>query len=110
MTTEKEMFVCKLKKSIYRLKQASKQWYLKFNDIILSYGFIENIVDQRIYIKVNESKFIILVLYVDDILLATNDIILLHDVKKFLSNKFEMKDMGEASYVIGMEIFRERSQ
>jgi len=110
VTTEKEMFVCKLKKSIYRLKQASKQWYLKFNDIILSYGFIENIVDQRIYIKVNESKFIILVLYVDDILLATNDIILLHDVKKFLSNKFEMKDMGEASYVIGMEIFRERSQ
>lgn len=51
-----------------------------------------------------------LVLYVDDILLATNDLGLLHDTKKYLSNNFEMKDMGEASYVIGIEIFRDRSQ
>jgi len=110
MTTGKEKLVCKLKKSIYRLKQASRQWYLKINDTILSYSFVENTFDQCIYMKISESKFIILVLYVDDILLATNDIVLLHDVKNFLSNKFEMKDMGEASYVIGIEIFRERSQ
>jgi len=51
-----------------------------------------------------------LVLYVDDILLTTNDIVLLHDVNKFLFNKFEIKDMGEVSYVIGIEISRERSQ
>jgi len=60
--------------------------------------------------KVSGSKFIILVLYVDDIFLATNDIVMLHDVKKFLFNKFEMKDISEASYVIGIEIFREKSQ
>ena len=60
--------------------------------------------------KVSGSKFIILVLYVDDILLAANDFGLLHDVKKFLSNNFEMKDMGEASYVIGIEIFWNQSQ
>lgn len=52
----------------------------------------------------------ILVLYVDDILLAANDMGMLHDVKKYLSKNFEMKDMGEASYVIGIEIFRDRSQ
>ena len=101
--------MCKLKKSIYGLKQASRQWYLKFNDTITSYGFVENIVDRCIHMKVSGSKFIILVLYVDDILLATNDVGLLHDVKKFLSSNFEMKDMGEASYVIGIEIFRNRS-
>lgn len=67
-------------------------------------------MDRCIYIKVSGSKFIILVLYVDDILLATNDKSLLHDVKKFLSNNFEMKDMGEASYVIGIVIFRDRKQ
>ena len=50
--------------------------------------------------KVSGSKFIILVLYVDDILLAANDISLIHDVKLYLSKNFEMKDMGEASYVI----------
>ena len=60
--------------------------------------------------KVSGGKFIILVLYVDDTLLAANDQTLLRDVKKFLSNSFEMKHMGEASYVIGLEIFRDRKQ
>ena len=106
----KEHMVCKLKKSIYGLKQASRQWYLKFNDTITSFGFQENIVDRCIYMKVSGSKFIFLVLYVDDILLATNDLGLLHQTKKYLSQNFEMKDMGEATYVIGIEIFRDRSQ
>ena len=106
----KEHMVCKLKKSIYGLKQASRQWYLKFNDTITSFGFQENTVDRCIYMKVSGSKFIFLVLYVDDILLATNDLALLHQTKKYLSQNFEMKDMGEATYVIGIEIFRERSQ
>ena len=43
-------------------------------------------------------------------MLATNDLGILHETKKFLSSNFEMKDMGEASYVIGIEIFRNRSQ
>ncbi|CAL1361871.1 unnamed protein product [Linum trigynum] len=106
----KEHMVCKLKKSIYGLKQASRQWYIKFNDTITSFGFRENIVDRCIYLKISGSKFIILVLYVDDILLATNDLGLLHQTKEFLSKNFEMKDLGEASYVIGIEIFRDRSQ
>lgn len=106
----KENLVCKLRKSIYGLKQASRQWYIKFNDTITSYGFVEIIVDRCIYIKISGSKFVILVLYVDDILLAANDMGMLHDVKKYLSKNFEMKDMGEASYVIGIEIFRDRSQ
>ena len=106
----KEHMVCKLKKSIYGLKQASRQWYLKFNDTITSFGFQENTVDRCIYMKVSGSKFIFLVLYVDDILLATNDLGLLHQTKKYLSQNFEMKDMGEATYVIGIEIFRDKSQ
>ena len=54
----KEQLACKLKKSIYGLKQASRQWYLKFNNTITSFGFKENTVDQCIYLKVNGSKFI----------------------------------------------------
>ena len=106
----KEDMVCKLNKSIYGLKQASRQWHLKFNDIIVFFGFKKNIVDRCIYLKVNVSKVIFLILYIDDILLATNDLGLLHETKKFLYCNFEMKDMGEASYVIGIEIFRNRSQ
>ena len=81
----KEHMVCKLKKSIYGLKQASRQWYLKFNDTITSYGFTKNNVDRCIYMKVRGSKFIFLILYVDDILLATNDLGLLHEMKEYLS-------------------------
>jgi len=62
------------------------------------------------YLKVSGSKVIFLILYIDDILLATNDLGLLHETKKFLSRNFEVKDMGEVSYVIGIEIFHNRSQ
>ncbi|XP_015932046.1 uncharacterized protein LOC107458351 [Arachis duranensis] len=71
------------RKSIYGLKQASRQC---------------------------GSKYIFLVLSVDDILLASNDIDLLHETNKFQSNKFEMKDLGNASFVLGIEILRDRSQ
>jgi hypothetical protein len=101
---------CKLRKSIYGLKQASRQWYIKFHKVITSYGFIENFVDQCIYLKVSGSKVVSLVLYVDDILLASSDLGLLHETKQFLSQNFEMKDLGEASYVIGIEIHRDRNQ
>ena len=106
----KEHMVCKLKRSIYGLKQASRQWYLKFNDTIVSFVFKENTIDQCIYLKVSGIKFIFLILYVDDILLATNNLHLSYETKMFLSNNFEMKDMGEATYVIEIEIFQNRSQ
>ncbi|RVW98226.1 Retrovirus-related Pol polyprotein from transposon TNT 1-94 [Vitis vinifera] len=70
----------------------------------------ENVIDQCIYLKVSGSKVCFLVLYVDDILLATNDKGLLREVKQFLSKNFDMKDMGEASYVIGIKIHRDRFQ
>ena len=76
----------------------------------MSFGFEENTIDQCIYLKVSGSKFIFLILYVDDILLTTDDIGLLSETKRFLSNNFEMKDMGEAYYVIRIEIFPDRSQ
>jgi hypothetical protein len=103
-----EHLVCKLKRSIYGLKQASRQWYLKFHETISSFGFIENPMDQCIYQKVSGSKICFLILYVDDILLATNDKGFLHEVKQFLSKNFDMKDMGEASYVIGIKIHKDR--
>ena len=101
-----EHLVYKLNKSIYGLKQASRQWYLKFHNVITLFGFEENVKDQCIYQKVNRSNICFLVLYVDDILLAANDRGLLHEVKQFLSKFFDMKDMGEASYVIGIKIHR----
>ena len=67
-------------------------------------------MDHCIYQKVSGSKICFLVLYVDDILLATNDKGMLYEVKQFLSKNFDMKDIGDASYVIGIKIQRERSR
>ena len=100
-----EHLVCKLNKSIYGLKQASKQWYIKFNNTITYFGFKENIVDQCIY-----QKVIFLILYVNDILLASSDLGLLGETKEYISKNFHMVDMGEANYVVGIEIFRDRSR
>ena len=108
-SSEGEHLVCKLKKFIYGLKQESCQWYLQFHEVIASFGFEENIMDQCIYQKVSGSKIFFLVLYVDDILLETNDKGLLYEVKQFIAKNFDTKDMGEASYVIGIKIHRERS-
>lgn len=83
---------CKLKKSIYNyLNRFLKKCHLKFNDIVMSFGFKENIIDRCIYLKVSGRKFIFFISYVDDILVETNDLELLSETKKFLSNNFEIK-------------------
>jgi hypothetical protein len=104
----KEHIVCHLKKSIYRLKQASRQWYLKFNETIRNFGFIENEEDNCIYAKFRSGKFIFLILYVDDILLVSSDVSLLLETKRFLSSNFDMKDLDEASFVLRIEIHQEK--
>ena len=60
-SNESKQLVCKLKRSIYGLKQASRQWYRKFDQVITSFNFKENTIDQCIYLKFSGSKFIILV-------------------------------------------------
>jgi hypothetical protein len=106
----KENLVCKLNKSLYGLKQASRQWYLKFDEVVTSLGFVENAVDQCIYRKTSGRNFIFLILYIYDILLASSDLGLLHETKKMLSANFEMKDLGEVSFVLGIEICRDRAR
>jgi len=61
-----------------------------------------NLVDDCVYHKFNGRKYIFLVLYVNDILLTTNDIGMLHETKRFLLRNFEMKDLGDTSFVLGL--------
>ena len=78
--------------------------------MVTSLGFVENKIDQCIYLKVSGGKFIFLILYVDGILLASSDLALLHETKELLSRNFDMKDLGEASFVLGIEIHCDRSR
>ena len=67
-------------------------------------------VEDCVYHKFSGNKFIFLILYVDDILLASSDIGLLHETTKFLSKNFKMKDLGNASFVLGIQILQDLSQ
>ena len=80
----KERMGCRLKKSIYRLKQASRRWYLKFDQSIKNFGFKENVEDNCVYAKFKIGKFIFLILYVNDILLASSDVSLLLETEVVL--------------------------
>ena len=83
---------------------------MKFDSTIRKFGFQKNIEDNCVYAKFKNGKYIFLVLYVDDILLASSDVNLLLETKKFLSSKFDIKDLGEASFVLGIEIHRDREK
>src|SRR3954463_7547294 len=100
--------VCKLQRSIYGLKQASRSWNLRFDEVIKEFGFFQTYVEACIYKKVSGSNVAFLILYVDDILLIGNDIDLLNSVKDYLNNSFSMKDLGEAAYILGKNIYRDR--
>ena len=76
---------------------------MKFDQTIKNFGFKENVEDNYVYAKFKNEKFIFLVLYVDDILLASSDASLLLETKKF-----DMKDLGEALFVLGIEIHQDR--
>ena len=94
--------VCKLQRSIYRLKQVSQSWNHYFNEAIKSFDFIKNEEEPCVCKMVSGSVIIFLVLYVDDILLIGNDIPMLTMVKKWLSKEFSIKHLGEASYILGI--------
>ncbi|WBP92221.1 reverse transcriptase domain-containing protein [Kitasatospora cathayae] len=103
-----EQRVCKLLKSIYGLKQASRSWNIRFDTVVKSYGFEQNVDESCVYKKILNKDVVFLILYVDDILLIGNNVRVLSDVKQWLANEFQMKDLGEAQYVLGIQIIRNR--
>src|SRR3990170_8819677 len=102
--------VCKLQRSIYGLVQASRSWNKHFDSVIKAYGFIKTFGEACIYKKVSGSSVAFLILYVHDILLMGNDIEFLESIKEYLNKSFSKKDLGEAAYILGIKIYRDRSK
>ena len=98
--------VCKLVKSLYGLKQAPKQWHEKFDHTMLSHGFKINECDKCVYIKTYANSCVFVCLYVDDMLImgTSKDVII--STKKLLSSIFDMKDLGLANVILGIQIKR----
>ena len=83
---------------------------MHFDKVIKTYGFVRNREEPCIYKWANDSIVIFLVMYIDDILLVENDIPALKSVKLWLSSQFSMKDLREASDILGIKIYRDRSR
>jgi hypothetical protein len=106
----KKELVCKLKKSLYGLKQSPRMWYQKFDTYMMGLGFTRSKEDHCVYSKLIGDHLIYLVLYVDDMLLIGNNKEIIQDVKTQLSSKFDMKDLGASNFILGMEIKRDRKK
>eukprot|EP00171_Calliarthron_tuberculosum_P002838 IDg2838t1 len=97
--------VCKLIKSIYGLKQASREWHEAIDEyLITETSFNTSPHDPCLYVKKDSHSIVIITLYVDDLLIASSSRASINLIKKQLSSRFKMKDCGEASLCLGLEI------
>ena len=100
--------VCKLKKTLYGLKQSPRAWFGRFTEVMKKYGYRQSNSDHTLFHKKREGKITCLIIYVDDMILTGDDeeeIILL---KKNLFTEFEMKDLGLLRYFLGIEVLRSK--
>jgi len=98
--------VCKLHKSLYGLKQASRNWNTKLTFELLILGYSQSVADYSLFVKHSGSTITVLLVYVDDIVLTGNDISEIQMVKNHLHDKFHIKDLGHLKYFLGLEVVR----
>lgn len=104
-----EDLVCKLNKGLYGLKQGGRQWNQKLDKTLRKLGFRKSDSDPSLYIINKQGTYLMLLVYVDDLLIASNSVQLMQLVKTQLSNKFDMTDLGEPSYLLGVQILRNKT-
>jgi hypothetical protein len=98
--------VCRLKKSLYKLKQAPHAWYSRIDEYLLGLGFTKTFVDPNLYYLFDRFDLLVLVLYVDDLILTGSSEKLIAGCKAELACEFEMKDIGLMHYFLGLEVWQ----
>jgi len=99
--------LCRLLQALYGLKQAPKMWYAKLDDFLKSQGFDNIDPDASLYLFMDDGEIIIVLVYVDDLLLVASSLAAIHKIKDALHKRLEMKDLGEAKVILGLEIRRD---
>jgi hypothetical protein len=100
----------KLRKSLYGLKQAPREWYITLRTFLESQGFTQSKADECLFIKQDADGLLIVVIYVDDIIIASNNKIAKTKLKEELCKRFKMKDLGELEWFLGLRITRDRQR
>lgn len=101
--------VCKLKKSLYGLKQSPRAWFGRFTKSIIQNGYTQCQADHTLFVRFSSDKRIsILIVYVDDIILTGDYVEEIERLKHFLSREFEIKELGNLRYFLGMGIIKTR--
>ena len=98
-----EHLVCKLNKSLYGLKQSGRNWNMLLHDHLTENGFVQNDADHCVYSRKSEKEKVILLVWVDDLIIAASNNTLLSDVKEMLKSRFKMKDMGPLKHFLGID-------
>nr|XP_043630138.1 uncharacterized mitochondrial protein AtMg00810-like [Erigeron canadensis] len=98
--------VCRLTKSLYGLKHANRQWFEKLTTSLKSIGFKQSYINTSLFTYINGQQFTVLLVYVDDIILAGNNLFHMSNVKSHLDQAFNIKDLGALHYYLGIELFR----
>jgi len=88
------------------LKQSLRSWYFRFHEAITSFGLSMVSKNHCVYVKRTIKRIMFLALYVDDIILARNNLEMINAIKQWLSSVFDIKDIGGARYALGMEMVR----
>jgi len=98
--------VCKLHRSLYGLKQASRQWNVEMTKFLINHGFTQSKSDYSLFNRHTPAGFVFVLVYVDDLLITGNDALGITALKSHLHSTFTIKDLGLARYFLGIEIAR----
>lgn len=98
--------VCKLKRALYGLKQTPRAWNEVFDNYIKSIGLQQTGTDKCLYVIKSEEVTVYLLLYVDDIIIAGNNVNKIESIKSALKNRFQMTDLGELHSFLGIATTR----
>ncbi|BBH05359.1 transposable element gene [Prunus dulcis] len=106
--TSKKGVVCRLRKSLYGLKQSPRVWFGRFATSVKKFGYVQSNSDHTLFLKRRKDKLIALIIYVDDMIVTGDDQTEIQSLHKYMASEFEMKSLGDLKYFLGIEVARSK--